>query len=436
MASTDGTPFVEVLEASDAVAVERLQAYIRCKSMHPHPTAGYSDAGVLLEAYSKELCLAFERLELEAGHPIFLLTWEGSSPGLPPLLLNSHMDVVPVEADKWTQPPFEGAIIDGKMYGRGTQDMKSVGIQYLEAIRRLRASSYTPTRTIVLSYVPDEEVGGGRGMKLLLLHERMRTMKPAFVLDEGLASPDDKFSIFFGERKIWWLRVTAQGSVGHGSRLIPGTAVPKLLRVLASMSAFRDSQVAALEGAHGCGKQLGDFTSLNITTLHAGNPDPALYQYNVIPSQAWAGIDIRIPATEDLAAFKSTVDGWCAQDEGVTWEIVAGLADGALENPTTDLASAEGAPWYERFTRGLKESGCEAHAPSVFPAATDCRWIRLLLGVPALGFSPMRRTPILLHDHDEYIPVDAFLEGVRVYVSLLPHLADAGPAPGQGTGCL
>ena len=62
----------------------------------------------------------------------------------------------------------------------------------------------------------------------------------------------------------------------------------------------------------------------------------------------------------------------------------------------------------------------------VFPACTDGRYLREA-GVPVVGFSPMRRTPALLHCHDEYLPVDVFLEGIRVYERLLPALANLPP---------
>lgn len=76
--------------------------------------------------------------------------------------------------------------------------MKSVGSQYLEAVARLASSGYRPLRTVHLAWVPDEEVGGGRGMKLLLGHEIMQRLNPAVALDEGLASPSDRFSVFYG----------------------------------------------------------------------------------------------------------------------------------------------------------------------------------------------------------------------------------------------
>jgi len=75
------------------------------------------------------------------------------------------------------------------------------------------------------------------------------------------------------------------------------------------------------------------------------------------------------------------------------------------------------------------QAGLELHPPSVFPAATDSRWIRLVLGTPCFGFSPIRRTPILLHDHDEHVPISVFLEGIQAFEALLPTLADAPPEP-------
>jgi aminoacylase len=65
-------------------------------------------------------------------------------------------------------------------------------------------------------------------------------------------------------------------------------------------------------------------------------------------------------------------------------------------------------------------------APSLFPAATDSRWIRQAIGVPCIGFSPIAETPVLLHDHDEFIFRDGFLSGVGVYASLVRELAIRG----------
>ena len=408
-------------------SVERFREYIRCETVHPDPRPGYEAAALLFKRYADALSLPLERHEYggdaDAGHPTLVLTWAGSSPELPSIVLSGHMDVVPVEREKWTREPWAAELVDGKIYGRGTQDMKSVSIQYLEAIARLKAGGFAPRRTVHVLLVPDEEVGGRRGMKAFLAARRVREMNPALVLDEGLASPSDKFSVFYGERKIWWIKVTATGAAGHGSRFIEGTAVNKLARVVEKMLAFREDQKRQLDATCHCGKQLGDFTSVNCTMLQAGEPDPARPQYNVIPTVATAGFDVRIPATVDLAAFKQQLDEWCAQDPGVSWEPLEFCRTGFLENPTSDVS--DDAHWWRVFKDGLAAAGAETHEPSIFPAASDSRWVRLMLGAPCFGFSPMRRTPILLHDHDEFISVDAFLEGIGIYEKMLPVLANA-----------
>lgn len=88
-------------------------------------------------------------------NPIVVLTWAGTDLSLPGILLNSHMDVVPVFPENWTHPPF-GAEIDedGRIYARGTQDMKCVGMQYLGALRILKRNGVQFKRTIYVSFVP------------------------------------------------------------------------------------------------------------------------------------------------------------------------------------------------------------------------------------------------------------------------------------------
>lgn len=413
-------------------AIDRLSAYLRMRTDHPNPSAGYEEAGVLIAAYASESGFGFERLEFTAGHPIFIVRWLGRDAAAPSIVLLSHMDVVPVDADKWTRNPWAGSVEgvggEARVYGRGAQDMKCVGIQYLEALATLKARGYEPLRSIHALFVPDEEVGGSRGIKPLLGDAgKVEALNVGFVLDEGLASPTPRYCVFYGERKIWWVRLRATGPAGHGSRFVPHTAVAQLTRVLARVSAFHDAQKAELEASCGCGKQLGDFTTANVTMLSAGNPDSATPGYNVIPTVAYAGVDIRIPATVDLEDFKKTLDEWCAvEGGGVVWEPLAQVCgEGVMmtSNPTTPVAGPD-AHWWRVFSGALAAAGRETHEPSIFPAATDSRWVRLLLGAPCLGFSPMRNTPILLHDHDEYIGIDTFIEGIDVYASIIPKLAD------------
>ncbi|CAH8625501.1 unnamed protein product [Schistosoma intercalatum] len=74
----------------------------------------------------QELQLMCNVVEIVPDNPIVIMRWDGYQPELPAIMLNSHMDVVPVVEEKWSYPPFSGTITpDGKIYGRGTQVIKS-----------------------------------------------------------------------------------------------------------------------------------------------------------------------------------------------------------------------------------------------------------------------------------------------------------------------
>lgn len=108
-----------------------------------------------MKRQAQELGLPIEiHAPYDATKPIAVITWQGTDPTLPSILLNSHMDVVPVVEKSWVHPPFGADIDDGKIYARGTQDMKSVGMQYLSAIKALKESGVQLKRTIHVTFVP------------------------------------------------------------------------------------------------------------------------------------------------------------------------------------------------------------------------------------------------------------------------------------------
>lgn len=141
--------------------------------------------------------------------------------------------------------------------------MKSVGIQYLEAIRRLKQNGQTFKRTLHVSFVPDEEIGGELGMKEFVHTDDFKSLNVGFSLDEGCASPTDRFFVFPGERAIWHVSVHCHGQPGHGSLLLPNTAGEKI-RVI--IDRFMD--LRAVEAAKLVGDGLpGDVLSINLNQL-------------------------------------------------------------------------------------------------------------------------------------------------------------------------
>ncbi len=120
------------------------------------------------------------------------------------------------------------------------------------------------------------------------------------------------------------------------------------------------------------------------------------------------------------------LDTWCQEcskdaknGSSLKWDFIQHGND--MQQHATTSTCPKMNPWYKVFVDSLHNMGMEVE-PQVFPAATDSRFLRAL-GIRALGFSPMRNTEILLHENDEYIPESTFLEGIRVYVSVIQALA-------------
>jgi len=89
---------------SDDTPVGRFKAYLRIATVHPEPD--YQPPVDFLFAQAKEIGLEARTLEYAKGKPVTLLTWKGTNPSLPSVLLNSHVDVVPAEKTKWVHEPF------------------------------------------------------------------------------------------------------------------------------------------------------------------------------------------------------------------------------------------------------------------------------------------------------------------------------------------
>ncbi|KAI8055333.1 aminoacylase-1A-like protein [Syncephalis plumigaleata] len=397
------------IEEANIIAVDNFRKYLRIRTVQPTPD--YEGCAAFLKELAADVGFQYRRVEPVANKPILILTWEGTEPALPSIILNSHTDVVPVFPDQWTQDPFGAARVfqengDYKIYARGAQDMKIVGISYVEALRRLKQIGWQPRRTLHLTFVPDEEIGGEDGMVAFIKSGGLAELNPGFCLDEGLANPEDAYKLYYAERVTWWIYVTAHGNTGHGSQFIKDTAAPKVVNFINAMLKYREEQESVMNSK---GLRLGEVTSINLTSLKSG------VQLNVVPEVAQAGFDIRITPTANLVEFRNWLDN-LAKEHGVTCEYVQ-YRDHAGYSPLD-----EDNIWW----RAVRDS-CKKHNvnidPDIFPAATDARFVRST-GVIAFGISPMRNTPVLLHDHDEFVYESGYLEGIVFYQNLLKDLAE------------
>jgi aminoacylase len=175
--------------------------------------------------------------------------------------------------------------------------------------------------------------------------------------------------------------------------------------------------------------------SLNITTLQAGVPVGNTFVYNCVPPVAKCSLDIRISPHVAPAKIGAMLDKWCQECSSssngdnngskstLTWSFLGDQGNplNAMQGHSTTSTNVQQNPWYGVFCDAMAEQQLSID-PQVFPAATDSRFLRAL-GIRALGFSPMKNTEILLHENDEYIPEQVYLDGIKVYTGLLYKLA-------------
>ncbi|KAH1098742.1 hypothetical protein J1N35_015663 [Gossypium stocksii] len=415
-------------QADHSEIISRFQQYLKINTSQPSPDYQKSTHFILSQADS--LSLQSQVIEFVQGKPIVLLQWPGSDPSLPSILLNSHTDVVPSEYSKWVHPPF-GAHIDeqGNIFARGSQDMKCVGMQYLEAVRRLRSSGFCPKRSLYLSFVPDEEIGGRDGAEMLASSDVFKNMNVDIVLDEGLASPNENYRVFYGERTPWWLVIKSNGAPGHGAKLYENSAMENLFKSIESIRRFRASQFDLVKAGL---KAEGEVISVNMAFLKAGTPSPTGFVMNLQPSEAEAGFDIRIPPIGNVESLeKQIAEEWAPASRNMTFEFKEkGILHDDLGRPLVTATDSSN-PWWTLLEEAIKKANGKIGKPEIFPASTDAQNFRKL-GLPAIGFSPMANTPILLHDHNEFLNQAEYLRGIEVYESIIKAYTSYIPPGGHG----
>uniref|UniRef100_A0A146M4Z9 N-acyl-aliphatic-L-amino acid amidohydrolase n=2 Tax=Lygus hesperus TaxID=30085 RepID=A0A146M4Z9_LYGHE len=389
-------------------SVAVLKEYLRIPSMHPNIDYDPCVEFIKRQAEILDLPVAIYGLPKK---PVVIVTWKGKNPFLPAILLNSHMDVVPVVMEKWNSDPFEAKTIDGKIYARGAQDMKSIGIQYLEAVKRLRKQGFQPTRTVILSFLPEEEVGGVEGMREFAETEEFKKLNVGFSLDEGVPSNSDHFIIYNNERAKWGLRIFCRGPPGHGSLLHPNTAAEKMSFVLSEIYKRRAEEQRKIQGHPEPMTVMGEVTTFNLTLVEGG------VQNNVVPDCLVMEFDIRLAVKEDPDKLLKWLEEICRKaGEGTTLEFMRK----SPQIPPTPLDATN--PFWEPYKKTLEKMG-HKYIISAFCGGTDSRFLRQQ-GILALGLTPMKNTPVLLHDNNEYIPEDQFLKGIDLYVEMVKALTE------------
>jgi acetylornithine deacetylase/succinyl-diaminopimelate desuccinylase-like protein len=430
-------------------APARLSEYIRVNTVNP---PGNESRGVEFFARIFEHAgIDYETAESAPGRGNIWARLKGGDK--PAMVLLNHMDVVPADLNYWTSDPYDGAIRDGHIYGRGSLDMKSLGIAQLQAFLAVHASGAALNRDVIFVATADEEAGGHFGAGWLAKHRPEIFDNVGYLINEGGRGSvrGDKilFSVELTQKIPLWLRLVAHGNPGHGSAPQTETSVTRILRagdriartrfpshvipavgaLFEGLAPYQDkamiSRYADITSAvHDAGfmnyLQLTDprahsllRNTCSLTRLAGSN------KINVVPTEASIELDCRLLPDQDAEQFIRELS-LIINDPNIDIEKIMGFSA---------TASSADSPLYRAIEATIEEHFPGADVlPGVTTGFTDSHFFRDL-GITSYGFGPFvipQSDGRGVHGNNERISVENMMRGTRVMIDLLRTFAAGG----------
>jgi len=459
MRSRQVTPAVAASVAIDPVAAaNRLAAIVRV------PTISWGDASrrdtTAFDGIVNILSESFPNVHRTLSREAFarwslLYTWAGSRSDLSPIILTSHLDVVPVEPGteaRWTHPPFAGTVADGSIWGRGTIDDKSGVAGLLEAAEALVTAGFKPTRTIYFAFGHNEEGGGDpSGAVEIARTLAARGVHDAWLMDEGGLIYDQLLSVRqpialvgIAEKAVVTMELVAHSAGGHAAMPPVPTAVGLLARAIdrleqhqmpAQLNGPTRQMFETLAPEMSFGMKVA-FANLWLTRpvmlrIAAGRPQTnalirtttaptmlsASPKVNVLASEAHAVVNFRLLPGDDTASVEQHVRE-AIDDSRIDVRLL-----GATGVPSR--VAATGSPEFASLARSIRAIYPNVVvSPYLTIAATDAREYSSV-APNTYRFLPIYQHGALemIHGTDEHVTIDAYEKAVRIYATLIEQLS-------------
>lgn len=368
-----------------------------------------------------------------------------------PLLLMSHIDVVPAAPSEWTHDPFGGVVSGGQVWGRGALDMKNVVAVWMTLLTALGRARVPTDRDVILLASADEEAGGYAGAGWLAEH-RWPLLDAEAALNEGgghgaRLNGRVYYSLQTAEKAACRFHVIARGTPGHASIPHADNAVLHLADAVAALGRARlpirltETVRAFIAGI--AERQPADARRALLAALEPGRPDaevdaaldravPEPFQraelsammrttlaptmlsgsgkVNVIPARAEAVVDCRLLPGEDEASVRRQVEG-VLRDAGLLERLELEIVP-----RTVPPESPPHGPLVDAIRSAMERHAPEASVvPYLLTGATDARYFRPR-GVPVYGFVPVLPEDDIrtVHAPDERISIASLRFGLQV----------------------
>ena len=340
--------------------------------------------------------------------PNLIASFDGTRVGRH-LVLNGHMDVFPAgDAALWTDGPFSGVVRDGKLFGRGVNDMKTGTLAslltyvYLSELREHLAGKLT------LTCVSDEETFGDYGARYLI--EQRPDVRGDCVLNGEPSTPN---TIRFGEKGLIWIELSVDTKGGHGGYpQVSANAIKIASRIigeLESLGEISGDMPGEVEEHIDAGRVAFDEllgegatdylkrVSVNIGRIDGGE------KVNMIAGHVRTEVDIRCPIGVSTEQVLRRFDEIVSHFPEASYRII-NKSEPNYVDPNHEMMKI----LQDNATavRGIRPT------PNISLGGTDCRLWRQR-GIPAFVYGP---TPYNMGSPDEYVTIDDLLGTVEVHV--------------------
>lgn len=329
-----------------------------------------------------------------------------------------HVDTVPVgDPSKWSVPPLEGKMAGGRIYGRGSTDMKAGCASIAFAFAKAASMEKEMKGRLVLALVADEESGGKKGVEYLIEKGILRPKN--LVLGEPTKHEGTGHTVVAGEKGAFWVRVTYDGVPRHGS--LPMLGDNAIFKALPAVQAFRSpildkvtTPTAAASIVKEAKKVLraefpkeaskkpyfaADHYTVNVGRIGGGT------KVNVVPDSCTVELDVRVPIGGSKEEAEKVVRR--RLPEGARMELI-NFAEPAFTPPSSPLVKG---------IQDVSRSVFKEPSPAICIAATtDAHHFRVAFGTNAVAYGPGLES--MCHVLDEYVETSEVVGASKVYLGL------------------
>lgn len=312
-----------------------------------------------------------------------------SSRKIPALLYNGHLDTVPIGVAKWIHDPFRAELVKGKIWGRGTADMKGGLAAMMVAVKTI-AESYVPLKGDLLLAATASEETDSLGAIEIASQPDLGPVQ-AVVISE----PSDN-EMVVAEKGAFWLEITTQGKTAHGSML--GLGRNAVMMMVALIDELEKLNIKCQEHP-----LLGSF-SQSINTISGG------VKTNVVPDHCVITVDMRTVPGQDHQSILKQVEDLIAD---LRRKIPGFKASVKVTNNRPPVETSPEEPVVQKFADVLAEVTGERPTPKGVYYYTDAVAFVPALKAPMIICGP--GDPKLAHQPNEYVEVSKLIEAAKIF---------------------